>query len=159
MIQRVQTLFLLGTMALLGVLETKILPFASLLHGVTPNDVRHAEYNDGNYTISDNSGLLILSAAIILVLGAAIFLYNNRKRQITIVTLGNVLIGILTVLTAYLPKAAASHLLTEPNGTLPDIQMNYLGYADLIAALALSSLAVYFIRKDEKLVRSADRLR
>ncbi len=159
MIQRVQTLFLLAACAILILFETKILPFASLIHGVSPNDDKHVEFSDGIYTISDNTGLAIASSVIIIFLAIAIFLFNNRKSQIVLVTIANVLIGLLAVSTAYLSKVAASHLLNETNGTPPEIQINPIGYAALVAALALSGLAIYFIRKDENLVRSADRLR
>ncbi len=159
MIQRVQTLFLLGAIAFLGFLETKKFPFASLLHGLTPNDAHHTEYNDSVYTISDNSILMFLSAFILTILIGSIFLFKNRKRQVALVTLANIFLGLFTLGAAYLPKAAASHLMNETNGATPEIQTNPIPYAFLILALALSGLAIFYIRKDEKLVRSADRLR
>ena len=159
MIQRVQTLFLLGAIAFLSFLETKIFPFASIVHGLAPNDANYTEYSDSVYTISDNSGLTFLAALILTILVGSIFIFKNRKRQITLVTIANIFLGILILGAAYLPKSAASHLVNEANGATPEIQTNAIPYAFLIFALALSGFAVFYIRKDEKLVRSADRLR
>jgi cytochrome b subunit of formate dehydrogenase len=159
MIQRVQTLFLIGAIILIVFADTKIFPFASLIHGVSPSDPNYNEYNDGVYSMTDNKALFILSNCIIGALINGIILFKNRKSQTNIIILGNLLIGFLIVGVAYFSKNAATHLLSEPNGTSPEIQTNPIPYAFLIIALALSGLAIFYIRKDEKLVRSADRLR
>ena len=159
MIQRVQTLFLLGAILLIALADTNFFPFASLIHGISPNDSNYNEYRDGIYAMTDNKALFILSNCVIIALLNAIFLFKNRKKQIGIAVLGNILLGFLIAGAAYFSKDAATHLLSETNGAVPEIKINIIPYAILIAALALIGFAVFYIRKDEKLVRSADRLR
>ena len=81
------------------------------------------------------------------------FRYDNRVLQLRLGTLNNLLVLIMLCSTLYLTqKKAALSLVNAPGKYQP-------GFFLLIVALAGNLLASHFIRKDEKLVRSADRMR
>lgn len=96
-------------------------------------------------------GILGLSATCIAFI--TIGMYKKRMRQIILSTLNSILIGTALGLSAYWATQAEGNY-------LPGIQGNY-SYGLFLPAIALvfNSLAVRFIRKDERLVRSMDRLR
>ena len=146
MLQRIQSLFLLlaGGMAfaLLGI------PFAG-----TPERVdASALFSDGAYSIQDSPALLafyLLGGVLAIV---SIFLYKRRTLQIRIGIFAFIAILIGMVMTVLL-------FLQDPimeQSTQPDDGLGI--YAPFVALVALL-LAQRFIRKDEKLVRSMDRLR
>ena len=97
--------------------------------------------------------------SIFMFVGAAIalfsiFQYKNRLRQIQLGALNSLVIAasFLVAIFVYIRKA---ELLVDP-----ELQGNYeIGFYLPIVALICNSIANRFIRKDEKLVRSADRLR
>lgn len=84
----------------------------------------------------------------------SIFQYKNRLRQIQLGALNSLVIGGSVIFTwfVYINKA---ELLIDPTR-----QGEFgIGFYLPLVALLLNSFANRFIRKDEKLVRSADRLR
>ena len=82
-----------------------------------------------------------------------LFRYDNRGLQLRLGTLNNLLVLVILFSTLYLTQQkAALSLVSAPGKYQP-------GFFLLIIALAGNLLASYFIRKDEKLVRSADRMR
>lgn len=90
--------------------------------------------------------LLVLSVAVALLSIVSIFLFKNRKLQMRLALAG--LVAQLAVLFLYFQQAAT---FTEGNYTLTSI------FSFLIPAFLI--LAVAGIRKDEKLIKSMDRLR
>jgi len=146
MIQRIQSLFLLlaGGMAfaLLGI------PFAGTPEGVSTS----ALFSDSAYSIQDSPVLLafyLLGGVLAIV---SIFLYKRRNLQIRVGIFAFIAILIGMVMTVLL-------FLQDPvmeQAVQPDDRLGI--YAPFIA-LAAILLAQRFIRKDEKLVRSMDRLR
>jgi hypothetical protein len=97
------------------------------------------------------SGIVALITALIALI--EIFKYKNRLTQVKLGALNSLLITGSLVWLVYLTYAAQSEL-------LPDILGQYkTGLFMPAAALIWNSLANRFIRKDEKLVRSVDRIR
>ncbi len=108
---------------------------------------------DQVYNINDNIGLTIIA-----VLGGAlallnIFLFNNRKLQIK---LGYIIILICIALPLF-----AGYLMYSEGAVFgKGLDISYgVGLAMPILAIVFTILANKFIKKDDKLVRSADRLR
>jgi protein-S-isoprenylcysteine O-methyltransferase Ste14 len=100
----------------------------------------------------DNLMLEILVLAGIILAFVNIFLFKKRKTQIKVGYL-LVILSILIPVVAYL--YFTNQATTLEDSTIEDGPGIYLP----IAALVFALLANRFIRKDEKLVRSIDRLR
>jgi len=94
--------------------------------------------------------LTILGAIVSL---AAIFLYNNRPLQLRIAYIGIVLAVILPALALFLFFSTGYKL--DAANSINDSAGIYIPVLSII----LLALAARFIGKDEKLVRSSDRLR
>ncbi len=112
-----------------------------------------AMLGDAVFEVTDHVVLLILTVVCIGLALAALFLFKNRPLQIKLgrfLVIGIVLVVLLSVLLFYMDyKVLAA-------GT--EVSVEY-GYLLPIAALIVTVLAIRYIGKDEKLVRSADRLR
>lgn len=146
MIQRIQSLFLL--LAALATLSLFLIPFATADAPVEASQL----FNDGKYSVMDNSGLMALFSMSALLALAALFAYTNRKRQImlTRVAIGADVFGLGAVVFFGLTDPA----LPEGVGS-----MLSFGLAMPVIAVVLMVLAFRAIHKDEKLVRSMNRLR
>lgn len=143
MIQRIQTLFLLlGSGSCFGLLG---LPMAHTDEAVSSSDL----FADSVYTLPDNGLLLGIFAAAGLFLLADIFLFRNRTLQMRLALLGLFLIIIGAGLAGY-------YFFLDPASAQADASA---GIALPVVAAIASVLAYRYIQKDEKLVRSADRLR
>ncbi|WP_124642011.1 DUF4293 family protein [Amniculibacterium aquaticum] len=99
------------------------------------------------------SGFPVLNIAtviLILIGGLGIFSYNNRKRQILLNTIGMLINALLIGLLSF-------WLLNLSGG----ISFPEKGIELIFPILAITCLLIanVFIRKDEKLVKSVDRLR
>lgn len=145
MIQRIQTIFLVLAAACFGALMK--VPLAA-------SDQATTQFlADKVYEITDHPALMILTLlGAILCLGI-VFLYRNRKLQIKLIYLV-MLLAITLPLVAYLlfsnetaQMDSSVQITTQAGSFLP------------FAAIVFGVLANYFIRKDEKLVKSMDRLR
>ena len=109
---------------------------------------------DGVFDVFDNPIFMILGAAAALIFLVSIFLFNQRKRQISLTRIGVVLSILMIVLTAILFYQDYNRL------TAGEYQFE-IGYGILspLAAIVFGALAMYFIKKDDHKVRSMDRLR
>lgn len=146
MIQRIQSIFLfLAAAAGFGVLA---LPFAT-----TPEIVQGSSlFADKMFSIGDNIGLLVLFAVAGALSLAAIFLYQNRSLQMKIgkMALGADVLGVILAAVLYWQDSsnnAAASINGGWGACLPPI------------FIVFATLAIKAIKKDEALVRSADRLR
>jgi peptidoglycan/LPS O-acetylase OafA/YrhL len=141
MIQRVQTIWLLLA-AIAGFLITQI----PLYLGTFAGDVIK------KYTATES--LLLFAVAIIGALLAlvAIFLYKNRSNQIRLAILGIVVSIALIVL-----EVSQIDLFQQTPGILKATY--YWGALLPVAMVIFFILAAINIRKDNKLVKSLDRLR
>jgi len=150
MIQRIQSIFLLLAAIVLGLLFHEAFDFAQVAGAPESNTI----LGDGDLDANDYPILMGLAGLGAVVLIAAIFLFNNRTLQSNIVKLGLLIVAALGGLAAYYffnMNQTAESL----NATLtPSI-----GWASPALALILSVLALRGISKDDKLVKSMDRLR
>ena len=130
MIQRVQSLFLFFA----ALLNTVILFYAPIF---ITSEEKKIIMKDLQYP----SLLLVLSTLLALF---AIFQFKNRIRQLMIVYLSRLCIAISFLIFI---------LFKEDDNQL------YYGSFLLILPYIILFFSAYFIKKDEKLVRSADRIR
>ncbi len=142
MIQRIQSLFL----AFVGVLFVLLL-FIPVL-----------AYTVGKTTETFSLSLLDLPIALagqlllVLIAVFAIIRFKNRSQQILICRIGLLLAVFFTAALIAVPSAFTS---LAPNQTAAPAIGAWLTILNIVCFF----LAAYFIRKDENLVRSADRLR
>ncbi len=143
MIQRIQTIFLfLASAAALGLFA---LPIAQTPEAVSDSVL----FADTQYQLEDHWSLMAAFGAGGALLLIAIFLFRNRKLQMNLTLVGLLLsaAGIGLTLFFYFSDKAAEQAQFVPGVALPALT--------IIFAL----LAHRFIKKDDNLVRSMDRLR
>jgi peptidoglycan/LPS O-acetylase OafA/YrhL len=147
MIQRIQSLFLL--LAAACAFGLFALPFATV-----PLVTSEASqiFADGMFNIRDHVALLALFCIAGGLALISIFMFKNRKTQMIVARLAVIanIIGLVLALVIFMQESKSMGT-SEP----ADEMGLYLPILFLIFGL----LALWFIGKDEKLVRSMDRLR
>lgn len=166
MIQRIQSLFLLGVSLCMGMTlayyiwgeanteQTKGIVFSAV-------DMRIIDFGQGVADRSDDqivethntwylAGLAIVSSLVALF---SIFQFKNRLNQMKLGALNSLLM--VTFLGIAFYKINQFESLVNPQ-----MQGNFqLGFFFPALGLVLNAIANRFIRKDEKLVKSVDRIR
>jgi len=143
-IQRIQSIFLL--IASGAFWSEFALPFA------TSDAASPGVLSDSIYNIHDSPVLLALTVIGGLVTLAAIFLYNKRSLQKRMAYLG-------IVMAILLPLVAFLLIYNERTGEALGAINDGMGIYPPIVALIFAALAGRAINKDDKLVKSMDRLR
>ncbi len=112
-----------------------------------------AVFADGKYNINDHIIFSVLATLGAIVSFLAIFIYRNRKLQIRIsqfALLLNVALLVISLVIFYLSVVEISNdLVWQP----------YIGWVNPVLACLCIIFAIKLIQKDEKLVKSMDRLR
>ncbi len=145
MIQRIQTIFLFLTALVFAALFK--VPFAI-------SDKPSAQIlSDGVFDITDHPVLTGLTVAGILLAAISIFLFRKRKVQLKL--------GYLLMVVAILLPVIAFLLFTNASAEVdPSVKVeDQLGLFFPLLAILFAVLANRFIKKDDKLVKSMDRLR
>ena len=145
MIQRIQTLYLIiSIIALAGLL---FLPF-----GISTT-LAHPMVADGKYSVTDHVVLIVLLSLPVLLALLAVFVFKNRPLQVKL-TYGLIIISLILPLAAFY---LSTSIVNEANsGSAVTWQAGiFLPVISVIAGI----LAVRSIKKDERLVKSMDRLR
>ncbi|MEY4595452.1 MAG: hypothetical protein RIQ47_1862 [Bacteroidota bacterium] len=151
MIQRIQTLFLLFVVVLsLLLLWLPVYEFPDI-SPATAESATPAVEKVKAYLITNNTLLTIINGAIGVMSLLAIFLFRQRNLQLRIC---NVVLLLLCIMVGFL------FFLADTMGTNLEqrISYQYGAYFPLLQ-LVFTFLAARGIRKDEELIRSADRLR
>lgn len=145
MIQRIQSIFLL--LVALAFIALFQFPFAV-------SDIANAGFlMDKDFDVYDNPVLMILAGLGAVVAIIAIFLFKNRPLQIRL-TYITIIVGILLLVVAvvlFYNQTAEIFQTAQINDSV-GLYMPFLG-------LVFGFLAARFIRKDDKLIKSMDRLR
>lgn len=161
MLQRIQTLYML--LALSCLLVAFFVP-AFLYNPGGPDNAPIAIYTcrvdtGGMQVIGGSENVALWSYAsaalhtlALLAAAYAVASYKKRTLQIRLLSLVNLLSFLTLGLTAYLYVK-----FTGPG--VPVTSGLYLGTALLVATVLFDLFAINYIRRDEKLVRSMDRLR
>ena len=143
MIQRIQTVYLL-----LASIVSGVLIFVFNLWESLKNSIYALDFLDSDSYILKLIPVLFLASAILAFV--AIFIFKNRKLQFVIgrltILINLILLGLLIYLSLTLPGEAA-------------VSEKGIGMFIPILAILLIVLANKAIKKDEDLVKSADRLR
>lgn len=164
MIQRIQTLFLLGVAICMGLMlafplwekenndhSKKISLDVYYLRTFASERTEIVSWKEESAKpVFYIAGIAVLAALLALY---SLFRYDNRKLQMRLGAYNALLIMINVALVVYLIYMGEKELGQHEKGEF------YIGFYLPLAALIFNSLANRFIRKDEKLVRSVDRIR
>ncbi|WP_410220447.1 DUF4293 domain-containing protein [Pedobacter sp.] len=151
MIQRIQSVWLL-----MAAITLACLCFAPLFTAITTDAtyivmVKSIDKHWGNTTESTTNVLLLTSTALAALINLVnIFNYRNRTLQKRIIFLNILLIIVLSFWFSQLTK--------QIPGTLTSIDLG-IGIGLPLVSIIFNFLAIRGINHDEKLIRSADRLR
>lgn len=146
MIQRIQSVWLFLAAMLCGLL------FIMKLYAVDVPSLMGIAHQPYGVRDAGHVGLFIMAGIITVLPLVAIFFYGNRARQKGLVWLS--ILGVLGFMMMALMK------ITGVEAQNPGPQVTYsFGLLVPVVALIFMILAVAGIRKDEKLIKSLDRLR
>jgi len=153
MIQRIQTLLLASIVVLVGIFLSVNIVKATSEDGksVTLNAFTETLIENGKETQSTK---FFIAAFAILVAGTVIyniFQYSNRRKQMLIGLITSLLCFIWLGLTMWQAYSVAASISAPP--------AYQKGLFIPAACMLLNTMASKFIRRDEKLVNDADRLR
>jgi len=157
MIQRIQTIWLLlATVIILGLFMFPYLNYIDLV-GLGKKLFVTGEYSAVNNESVKQSNFLLQTIATIvvaLVPFVTIFQFKNRKLQIKLIFVSIALIALLGV-WMYFTSVATLDLISQSFGA------NNIGVGFFLLPISIIFLAMALggIRNDEKLIKSADRLR
>ncbi|ADQ17974.1 DUF4293 domain-containing protein [Leadbetterella byssophila] len=155
MIQRIQSVFLLITaMAMAVFLGTNAYTRTLSESETISVNAYHVLHKVGGLgTEKPIYYVAVMGAIAVLVSLVAIFQYKNRIRQILFVAFNALMMGATLAVTVY-------HIMKDAKEVGTGGTESYeVGIFAIIVAMISNTLANYFIKKDEKLVRSADRMR
>ncbi|WP_039054275.1 DUF4293 domain-containing protein [Sphingobacterium sp. T2] len=154
MIQRIQTIWLLlATVVILGLF---IFPYLNYdLEDLGKKLFVTGEYSAvNNESVKQNILQTLGTIVVALVPLITIFQFKNRKLQIKLIYLSIALVVLLGV-WMYFTATSTLQLISQSFGA----NNIGVGFFLLPVAIILLAMALGGIRKDEKLIRSADRLR
>lgn len=158
MIQRVQTVFL--ALLAIAMVVMVFMPIwvkeSAELGDSIVLDTMGMIYYDGSEIKEQTNTMYIAALALVIsiIAVASIFSYKTRMKQIRLNLLNAFLLFILAGINAYWIFYEGKSLF-DPN----DIGQLGIGFYLPLVALILNSLANRFIMRDERLVKSVDRLR
>lgn len=157
MLQRIQTIWLL--LAALALFSLFLFPYVSYIDlvGLGKMIFISGEYGAVNNEVVKNEGYILqVVATVVLALIPLfiIFQYKNRKLQLKLIYSEIILICLLAIWFF----VSASNTLSLINQHV-NAQNIGVGFFLLPLAIVFLTMALGGIRKDEKLIKSADRLR
>ncbi|MCC7503804.1 MAG: DUF4293 domain-containing protein [Saprospiraceae bacterium] len=150
MIQRIQTVYLLLGVLCLG--AQFITPYFSV--PIDIDSLRVPVVADGKYDILDRPWLLYISGFSALMAIVAIFMFRNRVVQSRFTSVG---IFSASVLSLYMASQFYP-IATEAGAVMSDLKYR-LGFFMPFTAAFMMWLANRAIRRDQMMIKSADRLR
>ncbi|HLT94716.1 MAG TPA: DUF4293 domain-containing protein [Membranihabitans sp.] len=153
MIQRIQTIYLFLAVIFMSSL---FLERTDLFKVDTSNPALLSEleyYHDMVLDVYDQNLLIILTIIALIFALFAIFLFRNRKLQIMLSRISLYSIVLLLLLVIYLTYTELQNLMDSINLGLK------IGLILPVLAILMLVMAIRSIKKDEKLVKSMDRLR
>ena len=165
MLQRKQSIFLL--VSSLCLVLTYFLPFAVFDNGTFQGTLRCYGFKDefnGVYRPEiSNYGLHIVLAVILVMTHFAISSSNNRKRQLSILKRAVIgFAGVFTMMALFInsaQNAIEKSIESAGSNLAPAVFSPSIAMFLPVMAFVCNYIAMRFIRKDEELVRSVDRIR
>jgi glucan phosphoethanolaminetransferase (alkaline phosphatase superfamily) len=162
MIQRIQSVYLLLIVICQSLLfATALATFSSYETSFNLSLMGFYKLSSaGNEMLINSYALMAVNILVILFSAFLIFRYKNRKQQIKLAAFNFLLICGFIVLMFYSFDNAKSLLDNSYNTQGAELSTTYgIGMILPILSLIFNFLALKGIRKDEELVRSADRIR
>ena len=156
MIQRIQSIFL-ALVIVLGIVFSFV-PILTLTQGDSTfimGAYKTINVELGN-SVAKNMGIGVLQGLVIIISALVIFLYKNRGLQMKLWKLNILLIAFQIAAMVMYSDSVKNNINTSPDEITTVVNF---GAIIPLLSLILTYLAIHFIRKDDKLVRSADRLR
>jgi Domain of unknown function (DUF4293) len=163
MIQRIQSLFLLG------VISCSVLLFFTGMASISTSSHSYnfsiwglIDVSGGiNQEISKNWMLMLINIVIVLLSFYVLIGFKNRKLQIRLARFNLLLLLAFLAFSFYFLDSNLQTIKnSEESAEINSEQVKYaLGMVLPGIAILFDLLAIYFIHKDEQLVRSADRIR
>ncbi|MBI2280502.1 MAG: DUF4293 domain-containing protein [Bacteroidetes bacterium] len=157
MIQRIQSVFL-ALVFVLGIVLfiSPVLSFISY-ENVFIMNAYHTINSVDNTVVSKNIGIGAMQGLIAILALISIFLYKKRQLQIKLCKFNILLVALqIAAIVMYIDVAKGTISPDAPNDVLIGIKY---GVIFPILSLIFLYLSIRFIKKDEDLIRSADRLR
>ena len=161
MIQRIQHLFLI-----LISLTAGLFYFIPFLSGINPENQKSFEMsmtefkwsvNQGAWTISSEYTLPLVMLTILVILPIlVIFQFNKRKRQINIL---NIFYVLILAFVYFVVQQAMEEIQRNEFSIQQFDTISYLKLGLVFIWIILNFLAIRGIQNDEKLIKSADRIR
>ncbi|SNS05675.1 protein of unknown function [Belliella buryatensis] len=159
MIQRIQTVFLF----LVAVSMILVISFP-IWQQVNPDQTQMVTLNAWSLTTTDNTsqeiikseGNIYLGILALIATGLALFSltqYKNRTKQMFLNMINSLVMIVTLALIIYTSHQANAEINPDVNGAF------VLGFWAIFGGMIMNLLANRFIRKDEMLVRSVDRIR
>lgn len=156
MIQRIQTIFLFLVVVCMGLTIGMELWEQAVEGQVWKLNAFALENLDANAEVLSSTSkwyIGALAAFVGLLALISIFQYKNRGRQMMLNMINSLLMFGLVATTFLTTNGLNSELGMEVSGTYK------IGFWAILAAMVCNMIANRFIRKDEALVRSVDRIR
>ena len=139
MIQRVQSLFLLVAIILnMFIFFDSDRDFLINSLHLIPQDYFESMQNYENEFLYSSIFILVSTALAII----ALFMFKNRLLQLRLLRFSRFFLGVVLIISYFFESVYLC-----------------VGYASLLLPWVLLIVSSYFIKQDEKLVRSADRIR
>ena len=155
MIQRIQSIFLLMVSILMGL--TVFLPLWGKQDGTNriEIDTMHMVQTSAGEVVTEQTTVYLAIIAGLTALLALwnIFNFKNRRFQMKIGLFCTLLIAVFIAVATFVTYQAQDTFSPEIGGTFS------YGYYLPVVAVLFNWLSIRFIKKDEDMVRSADRLR
>ena len=156
MIQRIQTIFL-ALVVIINVVSSflPIMGLSGTEGDFIMNNYKTISAADGSILVK-NMGVGVMQGLVLVVALVMIVMFKNRSLQIKLGKLNILLIALGIAAIVMYSDIAKSAIGQNPE----DVIVNFkLGAIVPVLSLILTYLAIRFIKKDDALVRSADRLR
>jgi len=157
MIQRIQSIFLV-LVVIVGVIASFIplMGLSGLEGDFIMNLYKTISVNDGSI-LTKNMGVGVLQGIVMIVALVMIVMFKSRSLQIKLGKLNILLIAIeIVAIVMYSDLAKSTIAVVNPEDVMVSLK---IGAIIPVLSLVLTYLAIRFIKKDDDLVRSADRLR
>ncbi|MGH0051841.1 MAG: DUF4293 domain-containing protein [Sphaerochaetaceae bacterium] len=153
MIQRIQSIYLFLAAIFMGGLFLQSADLITI-DTSTPTALAEMEYYKDKILDIYDQNLLIAFALIVAIFAViSIFLFKKRKLQITLSRVAMLVVLLFLIMTIYVSYADLANVMSSIN-VMPGYGI-FLPFLTIVVLI----LAVRNIKKDDKLVKSMDRLR
>jgi len=157
MLQRIQSVLLAVVVLLsIGFSFLSLFEFSGYEATYVMGAYKTTLVGDATSVIAKSMGVGVLQGIILLVSLVVIFLFKKRQLQMKLLKLNLLLITLQIVAIVMYTDAVKSAMGPNPEDIVMGLK---IGAAVPVLCLILVYVAIRFIKKDEDLVRAADRLR